>query len=42
MQSFTLFTIFSVALLAFSVDAVVHFKEQFLDGGKLKLTSTGC
>lgn len=32
MQSFTV--IFSVVLLAFSVDATVYFKEQFLDAGK--------
>ncbi|KAG7319869.1 hypothetical protein KOW79_017012 [Hemibagrus wyckioides] len=33
MQSFT---IFSLALLAFSVDAAVYFKEQFLDGDAWK------
>lgn len=39
MQSFKVFTIFSAALLAFSVDARVYFKEQFLEAGKLKLIS---
>lgn len=40
MQSFTLLTLVSVALLAFAVDATVYFKEQFLDNGELNLMKT--
>ncbi|XP_062843665.1 calreticulin 3b [Trichomycterus rosablanca] len=36
MHFFTVLTIFSVALLTFSVDATVYFKEQFLDGEEWK------